>query len=65
MTGYIYPLSRDDCACCKYRHGGKEQAVQQCGHPMHNYCFKKIKDKNGKVVQKVSNMNVVLVNVVY
>jgi len=47
-----WDLTRDDCACCKYRHGGKEQAVQQCGHPMHNYCFKKIKDKNGKVVQK-------------
>merc|ERR1712127_688906 len=47
-----WDLTRDDCACCKYRHGGKEQAVQQCGHPMHNYCFKKIKDKNGKDVQE-------------
>ena len=29
-----WDLSRTDCACC-------EEGAVQCGHPMHNYCYKK------------------------
>jgi len=35
-----WDIERTDCACCKE---GKD--IQQCGYPMHNYCYKKDKKK--------------------
>jgi len=41
-----------ECACCNKKVDGKKADSMQCGYPMHKYCYKKTRAKDGTLISK-------------